>query len=63
MSYYILPKINNQIVINPSKTSEELFKPYISYSLLQYITTIQCHINNTILDLKHYQIYLYCILL
>jgi hypothetical protein len=51
MSYYILPKINNQIVINPSKTSEELFKPYISYSLLKYITTIQCHINNNILDL------------
>ena len=50
MSYYILPKINNQIVINPSKTSEELCKPYISHSLLQYITTIKCHINKSILN-------------
>lgn len=51
MSYYILPKINNQIVINPSKTSEELFNPYISHSLLQYITTIKSHINKSILGL------------
>ena len=50
MSYYILPKINNQIVINPTKITEEFLKPYISHSLLQYITTIKCHINKSILN-------------
>lgn len=50
MSYYILPKINNQIVINPSKTTEEILNPYISHSLLQYIKTIKYHINKSILD-------------
>jgi hypothetical protein len=35
MSYYILPKSNNNIFINPKTTSYEL-NPYISHSLLNY---------------------------
>ena len=48
MSYYILPKINNQIVINPTKITEEYLKPYISHSLLHYISIIRTQINNSI---------------
>jgi hypothetical protein len=51
MSYYILPKINNQLVINPSKTSEEQVKPYVSNSLLYYTNLIKQQINNNILTL------------
>ena len=46
MSYYILPKINSQIEINPSTTSnEDLLKPYISHSLLHYISLIKLLLN------------------
>ncbi len=50
MSYYILPKINNQIVIKPSKTHINDLQPYISHSLLQYVNTINSQINYNILN-------------
>jgi len=36
MSYYILPKNNNYININPILTDDSLNKPYISHSLYNY---------------------------
>jgi len=54
MSYYILPKINNQLEINSSITSNKnLLKPYISYSLLHYISLIKEQINENILNLQY----------
>lgn len=35
MSYYVLPKINNTIIVNPN-SSDNNFNPYISYSLFNY---------------------------
>jgi hypothetical protein len=53
MSYYILPKINNQIEINPLITSnEDLIKPYISNSVLYYINSIKDQISENILLLN-----------
>jgi len=40
MSYYILPKINNKIVINPIYSNKEHLEPYISNSLLYYYNEI-----------------------
>lgn len=40
MSYYILPKNINDINVNP-RCSNELYKPYISYSLLNYYFLIK----------------------
>ena len=40
MSYYILPKNINEINVNP-QYSDELCKPYISYSLLNYYSQIK----------------------
>jgi hypothetical protein len=56
MSYYILPKINNQIAINATSANNEELKPYISYSLLNYFTSIKEQINKNIInanDLSH----------
>jgi len=50
MSYYILPKINNQILINPSINLETKIQPYISHSLLHYVNLITCQINNNIVN-------------
>ncbi len=50
MSYYILPKINSQIVISPSIINTKLLNSYISYSLLQYVTTIKTQITTSILN-------------
>ena len=36
MSYYILPKTNNIINVNPIDSSSELLNPYISHSLYHY---------------------------
>jgi len=53
MSYYILPKTNIQIEINPSTISNEnLLKPYISYSVSYYIKLIQQQISANILLLN-----------
>ena len=36
MSYYILPKTNNIINVNPIDSQEDILKPYISHSLYHY---------------------------
>jgi hypothetical protein len=39
MSYYILPKINNTIIVDP-KSSDNFLSPYISHTLLNYYNEI-----------------------
>jgi hypothetical protein len=46
MSYYVLPKTNNFIVVNP-ESSDNFNNPYISYSLFNYYNEM----NNIILDI------------
>ena len=46
MSYYILPKINNTININPTYVEEENNKPIISISLYNYHQQLKEQINN-----------------
>jgi hypothetical protein len=36
MSYYIIPKIKNSVIVNPKYTDKEILKPYISFSLIYY---------------------------
>lgn len=43
MSYYILPKNNNYIYVNP-QSSDQLCRPFISYSLLNYYNKIKAQI-------------------
>jgi hypothetical protein len=40
MSYYILPKINNKIIINPIDSVTNTLEPYISNSLFYYYNNI-----------------------
>lgn len=40
MSYYILPKNNNILNINPIYSYNKVYKPYLSYSLLNYYNEI-----------------------
>ena len=48
MSYYILPKINNTIIVNPiESTNNDTIKPYISQSLFNYYNEL----NNKIVDI------------
>ena len=51
MSYYILPKNNNIININPCN-SINICEPYISYSLYNYYNEIIDQINNIILNVN-----------
>ena len=46
MSYYIIPKIKNWVVVNPKKNKTENIEPYISCTLYQYYNEIcnQIHI-------------------
>ncbi len=46
MNYYILPKINNIINVNPIDSSLNDFKPYISQSLLNYYNEMYNQIHN-----------------
>ena len=48
MSYYILPKNNNLINLSP-QCSDEMCKPYISYSLLNYYLKIKEQIEDMFL--------------
>ena len=41
MSYYTLPKINNNIYVKPIDDYESLLKPYTSYSLYQYYNQLR----------------------
>ena len=52
MSYYILPKINNTININPNHTEEQNYKPVISLSLYNYYNQLKGQIDNIFLDLS-----------
>jgi hypothetical protein len=45
MSYYILPKINNDIIVNP-ESSEDLCISYISHSLFNYYSETHNQILN-----------------
>jgi len=54
MSYYILPKSNNCITINPFVESSKCNRPYISHSLYDYYTeTKDLLINTCIKDNEH----------
>jgi len=46
MSYYILPKIINNVYVSPESTTEKT-EPYISFSLINYYTIVQ----NQIIDM------------
>jgi hypothetical protein len=45
MSYYILPKINNAIIVQP-ESSDNFFYPYISHSLFNYYNELNKQIIN-----------------
>ena len=49
MSYYILPKINNAIIVDP-KSSDNFLSPYISHSLLNYYNEITHQIKRITLN-------------
>jgi hypothetical protein len=53
MSYYILPKVNNQVVIEPNENKYEI-KPYVSQSLLHYFNNIKSQINHMCLDINDF---------
>ena len=54
MSYYILPKINNLINVNPIDSSNNKALPYTSQSLYNYYNNITEHIKNICnLDLSY----------
>jgi hypothetical protein len=40
MSYYIIPKIKNSVVVNPKYIDKDFSKPYISFSLFYYYTNL-----------------------
>ena len=48
MSYYIIPKINNWVNVNPKNGVEELLSPYISSSLFKYYKDLNEQIKNNI---------------
>ena len=54
MSYYILPKINNLINVNPIDSSSNKISPYISQSLYYYYNNITSQIKDICnLDLSY----------
>ena len=50
MSYYILPKINNLINVNPLDSSNNDLKLYVSHSLFNYYSEITQQIKNICLS-------------
>ena len=46
MSYYILPKINNIVNVNPTDGNDNYLKPHISHSLYNFYNEIQCQIHD-----------------
>ena len=46
MSYFIIPKINNIINLNPKKSDNINTNPYISYSLFNYYNELCEQIKN-----------------
>ena len=49
MSYYILPKNNNTIYLNPISCETHVYEPYLSRSLYSYYSEIKEQITNTLL--------------
>jgi hypothetical protein len=49
MSYYILPKIDNEIIVNPISCIEPI-KPYISHSVISYYYDVVDQITKTYLN-------------
>ena len=56
MSYYILPKINNTINVNPSDGNNDYLNPYISHSLFNYYNELQLQIHNTCNNTNFYDV-------
>jgi hypothetical protein len=50
MSYYILPKTNNIINVNPIDSHDDLLKPYISHSLYHYYNQTRNEIEKVCLN-------------
>ena len=48
MSYYILPKINNIIIVNPKDEMNANLNPYVSHSLYHYYNQIRCEIETNL---------------
>ena len=47
MSYYILPKINTELILDPCvHLSMDKITPYISQSLVNYLTKATISLNN-----------------
>ena len=46
MSYYILPKINSTINVNPIDSSTNILNSYVSHSLFNYYNEITHQIKN-----------------
>ena len=47
MSYYILPKINTELILDPCvHISMDKIKPHISQSLVNYLTKATISLNN-----------------
>jgi hypothetical protein len=52
MSYYIIPKINNWVNVNPKNTETKLLKPYISCSLFKYYNDLNEQIISNLKDVE-----------
>lgn len=50
MSYYILPKNNTNVCVNPISSEQNLYKPYISCTLYNYYNEIREQIINILLN-------------
>jgi len=48
MSYYILPKTNNTIIVNPKDDINPILNPYISHSLYHYYNQIRSEIETNL---------------
>ena len=57
MSYYILPKINNQVLVSPKQICASEFNPYVSYSLIHYIKSIREQIDNILNNTNNISFY------
>ena len=57
MSYYILPKINSQVLVSPKQIRASEFKPYVSYSLIHYIKSIKEQIDNILNNVNNISFY------
>lgn len=55
MSYYILPKINSEIIIDPClHLSMDIIAPHISQSLINYLTKTTTSLNRHLISYPTY---------